>query len=161
MTDWQEQKAPKQLRNFPSRNEYIFLPVYFLVGLNMLFLFKIVDGTNKKGYIGRKIIDMGKFGDYIRFDWAMKQMLRDKANLGILEGYAEGRAEGLSEGRNEQNKLNARKMMEAGINPEIIKQVTGLELRILPLQKDMPVYFPKEADITPGESLDSLSLRVN
>lgn len=28
-----------------------------------------------------------------------------------------------------------------------------LELRILPLQKDMPVYFPREADTTPGETL--------
>ena len=23
---------------------------------------------------------------YIRFDWAMKRMLRDKANFGVLEG---------------------------------------------------------------------------
>nr|MCR5076646.1 hypothetical protein [Prevotella sp.] len=25
-------------------------------------------------------------GKYIRFDWAMKRMLRDKANYGVLEG---------------------------------------------------------------------------
>lgn len=30
---------------------------------------------------------MGKFDNYIRFDWAMKHMLRDKANFGILEGF--------------------------------------------------------------------------
>ncbi len=29
---------------------------------------------------------MEKTGNYIRFDWAMKHMLRDKANFGILEG---------------------------------------------------------------------------
>lgn len=29
---------------------------------------------------------------------------------------------------------------------------TELELRILPLQPNMPVYFPKEADTTPGET---------
>ena len=29
---------------------------------------------------------MGNSNDYIRFDWAMKHMLRDKANFGILEG---------------------------------------------------------------------------
>lgn len=29
---------------------------------------------------------MEKYGNYIRFDWAMKHMLRDKANFGILEG---------------------------------------------------------------------------
>ncbi|MDE5678518.1 MAG: hypothetical protein K2G02_00900 [Phocaeicola sp.] len=28
---------------------------------------------------------MGK-DRYIRFDWAMKRMLRDKANFGVLEG---------------------------------------------------------------------------
>lgn len=33
-----------------------------------------------------------------------------------------------------------------------------LELRILPLQKDMPIYFPAEADTTPGEAVTSLSL---
>ena len=31
-----------------------------------------------------------------------------------------------------------------------------LELRILPLQKDMPVYFPREADITPGEAVNKI-----
>ncbi|MBR1667504.1 MAG: beta-galactosidase [Bacteroidaceae bacterium] len=34
--------------------------------------------------------------------------------------------------------------------------VTELELRILPLQKDMPVYFPKEADTTPGEEVKDI-----
>ena len=33
-----------------------------------------------------------------------------------------------------------------------------LELRILPLQKDMPVYFPEEADTTPGEEVICISL---
>lgn len=35
---------------------------------------------------------------------------------------------------------------------------TELELRILPLQEGMPVYFPAEADITPGESVRSVTL---
>lgn len=34
--------------------------------------------------------------------------------------------------------------------PEDCRQ---LELRIIPLQKDMPVYFPREADTTPGEEV--------
>ena len=25
--------------------------------------------------------------DYIRFDWAMKRLLRNKANFGVLEGF--------------------------------------------------------------------------
>lgn len=33
-----------------------------------------------------------------------------------------------------------------------------LELRILPLQTDMPVYFPEEADIMPGEEVTDISL---
>lgn len=33
-----------------------------------------------------------------------------------------------------------------------------LELRILPLQSDMPVYFPAEADTTPGEEVMSLTV---
>ncbi len=36
--------------------------------------------------------------------------------------------------------------------------VRELELRILPLQKDMPVYFPREADPTPGESVSSVTV---
>ena len=35
---------------------------------------------------------------------------------------------------------------------------TELELRILPLQKDMPVYFPREADTTPGEQIKELTI---
>ncbi|MBR4826585.1 MAG: beta-galactosidase, partial [Bacteroidales bacterium] len=35
-----------------------------------------------------------------------------------------------------------------------------LELRILPLQEDMPVYFPREADTTPGEELREVNLRL-
>ena len=35
-----------------------------------------------------------------------------------------------------------------------------LELRILPLQKDMPVYFPREADVqTPGEEVKSVTIQ--
>ena len=26
-------------------------------------------------------------GNYIRFDWAMKRLLRNKANFGVLEGF--------------------------------------------------------------------------
>ena len=33
-----------------------------------------------------------------------------------------------------------------------------LELRILPLQAEMPVYFPREADTTPGERLNSVTI---
>lgn len=35
---------------------------------------------------------------------------------------------------------------------------TELELRILPLQEDMPIYFPEEADTTPGETVNSVSI---
>lgn len=34
--------------------------------------------------------------------------------------------------------------------------VKQLEFRILPIQKDMPVYFPHEADTTPGEKVKSI-----
>lgn len=39
--------------------------------------------------------------------------------------------------------------------------VNELELKILPLQKDMPVYFPDEADTNPGEEVYSVSLMQN
>lgn len=38
------------------------------------------------------------------------------------------------------------------------KDVRELELRILPLQQDMPVYFPREADTTPGECINSIEV---
>lgn len=38
------------------------------------------------------------------------------------------------------------------------KDCHQLELRILPLQKDMPVYFPREADTTPGEQIKELTI---
>lgn len=36
-----------------------------------------------------------------------------------------------------------------------------LELRILPIQKDMPIYFPREADTTPGEKINSIKTLPN
>ena len=33
-----------------------------------------------------------------------------------------------------------------------------LELRVLPMQKDAPVYFPREADTTPGEKVKSATI---
>lgn len=40
--------------------------------------------------------------------------------------------------------------------PDDVRQ---LELRILPIQKEMPVYFPREADVTkPGEELKQVSV---
>ena len=38
------------------------------------------------------------------------------------------------------------------------KDLRQLELRILPLQKDMPVYFPREADTTPGEQVNQVMI---
>ena len=37
------------------------------------------------------------------------------------------------------------------------KDVETLELRILPMQQGMPVYFPREADTTPGEKVVKVS----
>ena len=36
--------------------------------------------------------------------------------------------------------------------------VKELELRIMPMQSDMPVYLPREADKTPGESVKSITV---
>lgn len=41
------------------------------------------------------------------------------------------------------------------------KSVKQLELRILPMQKNAPVYFPEEADTTPGEGINSIVLMNN
>ena len=41
------------------------------------------------------------------------------------------------------------------------KDCHQLELRILPLQKDMPVYFPREADVTPGERVINITIDGN
>ena len=41
------------------------------------------------------------------------------------------------------------------------KDCRQLELRILPLQKDMPVYFPREADVTPGERVINITIDDN
>jgi hypothetical protein len=38
------------------------------------------------------------------------------------------------------------------------KGVTELELRILPMQENMPVYLPREADKTPGECVKRVEL---
>ncbi|MDE6646768.1 MAG: beta-galactosidase, partial [Prevotella sp.] len=41
------------------------------------------------------------------------------------------------------------------------KGTTQLELRILPLQTDAPIYLPREADKTPGEGVKKLEITYN
>ena len=38
------------------------------------------------------------------------------------------------------------------------KGTTSLELRILPLQPDAPIYLPREADRTPGEAVTDIEI---
>ena len=61
-------------------------------------------------------------GNYIRFDWAMKRLLRNKANYAVLEGGAEGGAEG----RAEEKKDIARNLKSLGLATEQIQTATGL-----------------------------------
>ena len=51
---------------------------------------------------------------YIRFDWAVKRLLRDKANFGMLEGRAEERL------------ANARSLKSNGVPLEINVKSLGL-----------------------------------
>ncbi len=53
------------------------------------------------------------------------------------------------------NFYNGRPMLLGLCLPENAQK---LELKILPLQADMPVYFPEEADIRPGEEVISVAL---
>ena len=41
------------------------------------------------------------------------------------------------------------------------KDITELELRILPMQKDAPIYLPREADKTEGESVKKVEITYN
>lgn len=83
---------------------------------------------------------------YIRFDWAIKRLLRQNANFGVLEGFLtvflnqpikiveileseEGREAGLEEGRSEAhgNLLKtARKLKAMGLSVGDIAEAAGL-----------------------------------
>ncbi|MDM8545673.1 hypothetical protein QUF61_04180 [Candidatus Venteria ishoeyi] len=53
----------------------------------------------------------------IRFDWAIKYLLRDKANFDVLEGF-------LAEGKIEM----AQKMRKDGLELTLISKYTGLSI---------------------------------
>lgn len=40
------------------------------------------------------------------------------------------------------------------------EDASELEVRILPIQRNMPVYFPKEADTTPGEEIKEVTIQT-
>lgn len=71
---------------------------------------------------------------YIRFDWAIKRLLRQKANFGVLEGFLTVFLNEPikiidileSEGRAEAKNSIALKMMKGGMPIEQIMQFTGL-----------------------------------
>ncbi len=50
---------------------------------------------------------------------------------GLAKGLEEGLAKGLEKGKEEQNRENARKMRELGVDPEIIRQVTGISIEAI------------------------------
>ena len=61
-------------------------------------------------------------------DWQNTIVTAEQKGIakGMEKGLAEGRAQGIAEGRMEQNIANARSMKLAGLDYEIISQVTGL-----------------------------------
>lgn len=61
-------------------------------------------------------------------DWQSTIVTAEQKGMakGLEKGLAEGRAQGIAEGRMEQNIANARSMKLAGLDHEIISQVTGL-----------------------------------
>ena len=95
---------------------------------------------------------MGKNRTFISFDWAMKRLLRNKANFVVLEGFLttllgteikidkiiesegnqdrqmEGRAEGLEEGRRSEKVATAKKMKDMNMDPQSISSITGLTI---------------------------------
>ena len=60
-------------------------------------------------------------------DWQNTIVTAEQKGIakGLEKGLAEGRAQGIAEGRMEQNIANARSMKLAGLDYEIISQVTG------------------------------------
>ena len=60
-------------------------------------------------------------------DWQNTIVTAEQKGIakGMEKGLAEGRAQGIAEGRMEQNIANARSMKLAGLDYEIISQVTG------------------------------------
>ena len=61
---------------------------------------------------------MNSENKYIRFDWAAKRMLRDKANFAVLEGREQG--------EREAKRQIALAMMQQGLPAEQICRLTGL-----------------------------------
>jgi len=67
---------------------------------------------------------------YIRFDWAAKNILRNKEDFVVLESFmrswAEGYAEGFAEGYKQGKAEVAKEMKLAGLDIEQIIRFTGL-----------------------------------
>ena len=69
--------------------------------------------------------------DYYRYNQIYEEDIVDAAKYegraeGRAEGREEGRAEGLEEGRLLEKKAMAQKMKEAGVDPALIKELTGM-----------------------------------
>ncbi len=69
------------------------------------------------GQSQRKLEDM-----QLAYDWARSEGWE----LGIEEGREEGRQKGREEGRDKAMLLTARKLLDNGIDPDFIRQITGL-----------------------------------
>ena len=60
------------------------------------------------------------------FEFDQNTSLANAKAEGEVKGRAEGRAEGKAEGKNEANEETAKRMLELGLEIEIIEKATGL-----------------------------------
>ena len=82
---------------------------------------KAIDVLKKSAFTQDELLAYEKFWDTIS---------SEKTIIGeaIEKGRAEGRAEGIAEGRMEEKLENARKMLQRGIEPAVVTDITGLTM---------------------------------
>lgn len=74
------------LMNFLLKNRETF-PIFSLCRYKNTRIFRYICIYNKKEEVWKKKKTIGRRYRYIRFYWAIKRLLRQKANIGVLEGF--------------------------------------------------------------------------
>lgn len=86
-----------------------------------------------------QIVDIAAMSkeDRMKYDESIKVyrdqlvMMEFERQQGEASGFTKGKAEGLAEGKAEERLKNARGMKAAGISPDLIAQITGLDLETI------------------------------
>ena len=121
--------------NLNKDNSYYEKYKHFLIlGMNKKELETLEDDDKMVKKIKEEVFNLNNSKKYPKFLTDEEYLEFEKGlsyNKGIEQGLEQGIEHGLEEGKNVEKRMNAKKMKQENIPLDIIKRITGLDIKII------------------------------